>query len=387
MTIVAAALFVVGLTVGGLFSFDLFFCKVHKRPSAGFDFSRNAPSVIRTCYKLAGFAGSLIFGATLYWLFPEYHGGFYDRYFQMLYLAVPFWLALAIPYFYLVDRHMLEPRDGFWHLGMAMAFRWRQVDSRCIGQHLLGWLIKAFFLPLMFTYFCMDLEKFLTVELSDITTPARVFDLVYSLFYLVDVGFATLGYIASLRIVDAHFRSSEQTMLGWVVAMACYEPFASLVGRQYLAYESSLHWGDWFRDTPTAYALWGFLILALTAIYTWSTVVFGARFSNLSNRGIITSGPYRWTKHPAYLAKNLSWWLISMPFMVQGSLEESARLCLLLLLLNGIYLLRARTEERHLSADPEYARYARFIDQRGLFRFPRGRSFGRKTDGPEVGSG
>lgn len=38
------------------------------------------------------------------------------------------------------------------------------------------------------------------------------------------------------------------------------------------------------------------------AIYAWATIMFGGRFSNLTHRGIITNGPYPWTKHPAYRA-------------------------------------------------------------------------------------
>jgi protein-S-isoprenylcysteine O-methyltransferase Ste14 len=116
------------------------------------------------------------------------------------------------------------------------------------------------------------------------------------------------------------------------------------------------------------YALWGSLILVLVVIYVWATIAFGARFSNLTHRGIITSGPYRYTKHPAYLAKNLSWWLVSMPFMFGVSPLTSLRCCVLLLMLNGVYYLRAKTEERHLSLDPDYRRYAQWIDQHGLLR-------------------
>jgi hypothetical protein len=36
------------------------------------------------------------------------------------------------------------------------------------------------------------------------------------------------------------------------------------------------------------------------------------------------------------------------------------------LLLNGVYALRAWTEERHLRRDPAYVRYAEWIDQHGL---------------------
>jgi protein-S-isoprenylcysteine O-methyltransferase Ste14 len=173
----------------------------------------------------------------------------------------------------------------------------------------------------------------------------------------------------SLRATDTHIRSTEPTALGWLTALVCYQPFWSLLGGQYLAYDSGRPWGVWLASTPWAYAVWGSLILVLVTIYVWATISFGARFSNLTHRGIITNGPYRYSKHPAYLAKGLSWWLISMPFMISDSLLDSLRRCLLLLLLNGIYYLRAKTEERHLSLDPVYVRYADWIAEHGVLRF------------------
>ena len=150
----------------------------------------------------------------------------------------------------------------------------------------------------------------------------------------------------------------------------CYQPFWSLISRQYIDYDTGLSWGAWLHDTPWLYDLCGCVILFLVAVYVWATIAFGARFSNLTHRGIITNGPYRYTKHPAYLAKNLSWWLISMPFMLSGSVEATLRRCLLLLLLNLIYYLRAKTEERHLALDPVYQRYVEWIDAHGLAARP-----------------
>jgi protein-S-isoprenylcysteine O-methyltransferase Ste14 len=155
------------------------------------------------------------------------------------------------------------------------------------------------------------------------------------------------------------------------VALACYEPFWSLIGRQYLAYGIDMKWGGWLWNTPLLYGIWGALILVLTTIYVWATVVFGARFSNLTHRGIITSGPFRWTKHPAYVAKNLSWWMISIPFMASGGADEALRHCLLLLGLNLIYVMRAKTEEWHLSRDADYVAYAQWVEANGMFRFVR----------------
>jgi len=44
------------------------------------------------------------------------------------------------------------------------------------------------------------------------------------------------------------------------------------------------------------------------------------------------------------------------------------RHCCLLLLLNLVYYIRARTEERHLSWDPNYVAYAEWIDRHGALR-------------------
>jgi steroid 5-alpha reductase family enzyme len=369
--VVSSALFVMGVTAGTIFFLDLVWQKVHRRSSTGMDFSYKDPSWQRSLIKFAGLLGSLGFVALLYWLFPEYHGSFYDRYYAMLRIVLPPWLLMAVPYFNLIDRRMPEPCDGYWHMGQVVMGRWGAVDRRALGQHLLGWLIKGFFLPLMFIYMCNDLGKFMAHDFTQTGLFRVWFDFLYDFFYFVDVGLVSMGYLMSLRLTDTHLRSAEPTMLGWAVALVCYEPFWSLFGRQYLSYETGYMWGAWLGNAPVLYSLWGSMILVLTAIYVWATVSFGARFSNLTHRGIITSGPYRWTKHPAYLAKNLSWWMISIPFMALGTADETLRHCLLLLGLNGIYVLRAKTEEWHLSRDPDYVSYAHWIEAHGMFRWIR----------------
>ena len=73
-------------------------------------------------------------------------------------------------------------------------------------------------------------------------------------------------------------------------------------------------------------ALNGAWLVFLTAVYAWATVAFGFRFSNLTHRGILTHGPYAWTKHPAYLSKNLFWWFSLLPFLVtNGNIVDVIR--------------------------------------------------------------
>ncbi len=325
----------------------------------------------RSLTKFAGLLGAMGFVALLYWAFPEYSltDPFYRHYWTLLQRLLPPWLLLALPYIYWIDRRSAEPRDGLWQMGRLLTLHWADVHPPVIVQFLAGWLVKGFFLPLMFTYLCNDLERMLGYNLAALGTFRSWYDFLYFALYFVDVALVSMTYLLSLRLTDTHLRSTEPTALGWAAALVCYQPFWSLINRQYLAYDSGVSWGAWLGGAPVAYALWGTGILSLTGIYVWATVAFGGRFSNLTNRGIITAGPYRYTKHPAYLAKNLSWWMISMPFMVGSSVAQSARHCLLLLALNGIYFVRAKTEERHLATDPVYVQYARWIDAHGLLRF------------------
>jgi protein-S-isoprenylcysteine O-methyltransferase Ste14 len=172
-----------------------------------------------------------------------------------------------------------------------------------------------------------------------------------------------------LRLFDSHIRSVEPTMSGWVIALMCYQPFYSAVGSAYFHYDDEIYWDNWLEGWPTVRAAWAVAVVFLLIIYSLSTVSFGLRFSNLTHRGIITSGPYRFTKHPAYISKNLSWWLISVPFISAHGWVEALRNCGVLLLLNLVYYARARTEERHLSFDPTYVAYALWMNERGLLRF------------------
>jgi hypothetical protein len=78
------------------------------------------------------------------------------------------------------------------------------------------------------------------------------------------------------------------------------------------------------------------------------------------------------------LAKNITWWMISVPFVAgTGDIGMAVRSCVLLACVNVIYLLRARTEERHLAADPVYRAYQAFIAEHGLAAVLRRMAMGR----------
>jgi hypothetical protein len=333
---------------------------------------RNTQQIVdlpRVLVKLFGLAVTLLLIVGIYSLFPEYRGTFYQKYYAALRLFAPWFLVIAIPYFFWMDRRDGGERDGYWHMGQLALLRWDHIDHRIVGQHLLGWTVKLFFLPLMFIYFTGKLQYFRTFHFELVFSSFKFFyDFAFEALFYVDLLIAFVGYLCTFKVTDSHIRSTEPTFLGWAVAIMCYQPFWSFFSANYLDYQPDVQWGKWLWDSTVLYVVWGSSILMLTGIYVWASLAFGIRFSNLTHRGILTNGPYRYCKHPAYVCKNLSYWLISMPFMVSSTVDESLRYCLLLLLLNGIYLLRARTEERHLSQDPEYCAYALYIEEHGLLR-------------------
>jgi protein-S-isoprenylcysteine O-methyltransferase Ste14 len=343
--------------------------KYHKY-SSGIDFSKGHPiDVKRVLIKLLGLYGTIGLAAMFYWLFPEYRGGFYFHYFRLVKLLLPVLLVGSIPYFFILDRYMEEPEDSYWHAGNFFLFRWKVIDRNTLKYHFLGWLVKVFFLALMFTYLVNNTGILLAGSFDQASRQFPFFyDYMYNLLYSIDLLFVSAGYLLTLKIFDSHIRTTEPSVLGWVVALQCYQPFWSLFSNSYFSYDDSYFWGHMLANNYGFYKLWGSVILLLITIYVTATIVFGVRFSNLTNRGIITGGPYRFMKHPAYISKNISWWLISIPFISGEGPGVALRHSLLLLAVNFIYYLRARTEERHLSLDPVYVKYATALNDKGIFR-------------------
>ncbi|MGE0007620.1 MAG: isoprenylcysteine carboxylmethyltransferase family protein [Parvibaculaceae bacterium] len=343
-----------------------------RRPVRPFDL----PRIVR---KLAAFWLTIGAIAALYALLPEYGNAFYRPFKDAALLLLPGLIVVSPFYIAYVDRRQRDPVDAYAQLAMLLT-GWRPADWTTLVTHGRSWLVKGFFLPLMFVYVHDDLAALWSASPLPPLDFQHIFSRTIDLFYLLDVLLATIAYALTLRVIDSHVRSVEPTLGGWAICLLCYRPFTDLQNH-YIQYElDDLYWGKVFAPYPWIYVLWGSAILVLVFIYVWSTAMFGLRFSNLTNRGIIANGPYRWVKHPAYLSKNLSWWLISVPFVAGAGWLTALQSCLMLAAANLIYYLRARTEERHLGADPLYRDYQAFIARHGLLARLMGKVGSRRAE-------
>jgi len=370
-----AALAALVFTAGPMAVYSVLVDRVHLRPSTGLDWSSKRPLAETwpvSLVKLVGLWATFAALAALYGLGRWYWEGSYLFAMEVLAAALVPLMALSVPYVLWLDRFMVDQRDSTWHFGALIAGRpgWERGE---IAKHARAWLIKGFFGAFMISILPGGFAEVVEADPARmLANPVELTMFLVALLFVVDVQIGTVGYLFTLRPLDAHIRSGNPLLGGWVAALLCYPPFVWGIignGNQILSYERNVAgWGYWLSGQPALLWTWAAIIVFLSAIYAWATVAFGIRFSNLTYRGVLTNGPYRFTRHPAYLSKNLFWWFTVMPFLVtSNSAADAIRNTFFLLLVNAIYYWRAKTEEAHLLAeDAKYREYHAWMEERGL---------------------
>lgn len=237
----------------------------------------------------------------------------------------------------------------------------------------LALLLKFFFAPLMINWclghianLSLSLQQ-LSVGIEDGLTGRVLFDsslfwAAFQLILFIDTLLFTIGYIIELPALGNRIRTVDPTFFGWFVCLICYPPFNEFTGR-FLQWQSSDF--PYFANDVVHLAVNVTLLIAL-AIFSWASIALGFKCSNLTNRGIVTHGPYAFVRHPAYAAKNLARWLGALPtigmLLAAGSWKALGYSLLALFGWTAIYALRALTEERHLLlSNNGYAQYAQQV--------------------------
>lgn len=283
--------------------------------------------------------------------------------FFRVYLVFPLYLYFLIGNFFVLY-FLIRPTpetDKYWQLmkvcvtGLSGARQ--NINWSLAKTGLLALLVKSFFLPLLTSWAINNAiygyELVTSFELSAFHLHRLLLHLIISL----DVAIFFFGYLTELPQLKNTIRSVEPTLLGWVACLMCYPPFNSFA---FLPFDHQVL--DDPLVVPTVIQQIALIpILLLWGFYTWASVALGWKASNLTNRGIVTSGPYRYLRHPAYTSKVLIWCIESV---ILG--KYYLTLCITYAL---VYALRAWTEERHLSSDPDYAAYKDTVRGRFLPSF------------------
>lgn len=277
--------------------------------------------------------------------FLEY---FLDYYFiACLILLWPFFLLRATDHPLSDDKYAMFGKSllSFAGLFFGRSLFWSSASR--LG--LLTIIIKFFFCPLMISWTISGAIGVWKITDTVSWTILSVSFYLTQIFLLIDTSIFTFGYLVESGSLKSEIKSIEPTLLGWVVCLVCYPPFNSFAFRPFEFID--------FRVTSAypaqVYVVASVLITTLWGIFAWASVALGFKASNLTNRGIITVGPYRFTRHPAYTAKLLIWFI---QFLIFGQFALGLLVGFVI-----VYSLRAWTEERHLARDPEYLAYQKQV--------------------------
>ncbi|WP_088307427.1 methyltransferase family protein [Novosphingobium sp. B 225] len=345
--------------------------KVHLRPSTGIDWSLKRPLgdvMDISITKLAGLWATWTIIGCLYFLGRWYWNDFYAISMQVLANVMVPVFFLSVPYVLWLDRNLVEPKDASWHFGAMLVGR-EAYDPEKVRIHLRAWAVKGFFTAFMIAIVPAGFADLVGRDWSEfVHQPAMLAGLLITMMFVFDEQIGTVGYILTMKPLDAQIRSANPHLAGWVAALMCYPPFQVMQGGGPIEYQiNTRDWAYWLDGYPALMWLWAAMLVLLTAIYAWATVIFGIRFSNLTYRGVISNGPYAYTRHPAYLSKNAFWWLATLPFLVTShSATDAVRNTFFLGCVSAIYYWRARTEEKHLlGEDAKYRDYHAWMQHHG----------------------
>lgn len=290
----------------------------------------------------------------------------YAAFVNDLFLSFPFIIILSVYYVYFVDRRLIEPEDEYAKIG-AMLNKKIPVNKTVLRSFFLKTSVKIVFIPFMYSGFLGNLSIVLNTALQFNADAMSL--LLFNFGISIDMLIGIFGYLFSSVIINNQIIDTDSNLLGWIFALLCYPPLVWIM-RQVNDQQDNLIWSDILPHGSMIFWLM-FVVINLTWVVYWlATFEFGMTFSNLSYRRLINKGVYRYTKHPAYISKNIYWWLYTLPFMGVAFVSvEWWKNVLGLTFVSLIYYGRAKSEERHLMKFPEYRHYCNEIDKKGIFRW------------------
>lgn len=284
------------------------------------------------------------------------------------------YIFLLIP-FYIFSTSHSKARIVFWYFKNKI-FLPKYSISQKEKTAILAWIVKWFFAPLMILWVSSHImnlwnQWFLVWEYWSLKDENFLeffnqyfFVFAFSFILFIDVFFFTLGYLLEWKFFKNEIKSVEPTLFWWLVCLICYPPF-NWVMNQFVWWYSS----DFPKFWDFYVHIWANIILLIAmCVYSRASLALWLKASNLTNRGIVTTWPYKFIRHPAYIMKNFAWWIGGSPILFQSFFSWNFKVFFMAFLSLSvwtlIYYFRAITEEKHLSQDVDYINYTKKVPYR-----------------------
>ena len=335
----------------------------------------------RTITKFSGVLVGIIFIFFCVWLFPAY-----DSATNLLRLkegALPALLFIIPVSFLLIlaTEYILgEKRDGTYQLGLLARFKIHEIDWTLFFDGVREWLLRCFFLLINFYAAVWYLSNLRARGLSDFS--GNFVDLItrldLSIFGLIIFSILP-GYIFASRLIGTELKKVDRTWFGWAINFSCYPPLNAAIFGAWVryapasdvsqVYQGDPAWAYYTLSNPALLYAVGGVIIFFALIHLWGEAIVGIRAANSSSRGIITTGPFRFTRHPIYVSKCFQWAFLYFPVLNAIGFLNALQSGILFLLVCAIYAGRALSEEKLLATDEKYVKYALYMDDKSIFAF------------------
>ncbi len=370
------ALIIALLTCAYLFTSEIMRApwKVANRPK------RSHTEVLEsTVTKFLGVLVGIGFIFFLVWLFPAYDN---ETNLRRLFEAVIPTLTFVIPasfiLIYVTEYILGEKRDGTFQIGLLARLRVREIEWKIFFDGVREWLLRCFFLLINFYAIVWYIHYLRTFGLPDISGDFVTFvsRLDLAIFGMI-VGSILPGYIFASRLIGTELKKVDRTWFAWAINLSCYPPINNALFGGWVRYVPASETDAIYNGTPA----WAYhtlsepiilfivagVIIFMAIIHLWGEAIVGIRAANISMRGIITTGPFAFTRHPIYVSKCFQWAFLYFPVLNAVGVVNPIQSGILFLLVCAIYVGRALGEERLLSTDQNYVTYALYMDTHSLF--------------------
>lgn len=332
---------------------------------------------------------ALLFGTYFFYTrlpyFKNYFRGEHDIFFVFTTFDFFFWLlvglVLSLTFFRIFERKVFKSKSRIFFevLTNPLLYFLKSKKKKITKEEWTAFfsiIVRLFYFPLMSNWclshlsqllvYSVSLKFFLQIESSDFAEffNKYFFWFVFNLILFLDTLIFASSYLLESKFLKNKIRSVEPTLFGWGVALACYPPFNQITG-QFLKWETADSVSGFSNQNLNLF--FNILILISFFVYVWASVSLGFKAGNLVNRGIVSSGAYKFVRHPAYISKNFAWWLGSLPFFFsawQVGWEKAFLVLTNVAFWSLIYYFRAITEENHLLSDPDYRKYVKKVKWR-----------------------
>ncbi len=326
-------------------------------------------------------------GYQLYLLVPLYVGPPHHSTHQFFETFLYWYLWLGLPYFALTltfkasrTEDFYDPAVRFIHVGRQILLRTLRGDSlRSVFYVLrkpynrkvfLNLLMRAYFIPVMveqITPTAISTLNLLYQQLAD-HQWLTLFFMLSAMLWLLDIINATVAYTLESRWLENRSRSIDLTLGGWLVCLSVYSPLNEVTGSlfAFAPYVASGRIDDLLIGSVMFFYIVKALEFGILVIHIYSDTSLGPSVANITLKKLQTRGPYALIRHPGTTTKLLLW-------LVQSAAYRkfwTVKFLFGYFMWGVIYVLRALTEERHLSKFAEYRTYRKKVKYRfipGLF--------------------